>query len=694
MAYTNAIFHIKFVGGNDAARTALTTCTASNPSGTITRINKTAHGLVTGAVVDLTLFSAWLNNAFKITVVDANNFDLDATIWQATADNNGTVTPRGGMNWADAWATITSGPTAARIQPGDEFRVEKTVDAASLGQNATFTQYSSTVTLTTAVTKKIEDAVTSAGWTASANITLGTNATRKFGANALTVTPAGGFTTGKAAYSLISGGGTQNFSGYQYLNFWVRPIANNAIVANTWRICLCSDTTGDTIVNAFNVPAISAITSWHAFSIDLGSAMGASIQSVAIYAVVDPGTVAISINNIFAGNSTLGLNHLIGKSDEVYYTVQSIDGTTVKIDTSSSTTAASRGHTMATSTEAIYTRLPFMINQSTTWQTVSEAGNALSSRNHYSGGWDTGTNTRIGTTVFGNNVDSASTIVMSQHVKFSYFTFARFGTISPTANIFFDNVVFACCGIVSTTNIVYATYTDCTFLNSSGSIAMGGNVEFTRCRFENATAYGISYNVGNNFLNCIFSNNGSGSLTCSVTNRLQTGILRNCVLSDATEINMPALCGNMWSYNHDDTLGNHRGFFEGGSVSWQTSVFQGSDPGSWMAVVTSNVKAQYFPLEFILGEVACTASSLVTVKVWVKKDHATNIAAGIKVQDAEFNLIGITETLVTKANDTNWEELTLTFTPSEAGIVPIIASAWYVGASSNVYFGSITVTQA
>jgi hypothetical protein len=139
MAYTNGIFYINLASGSDAARTALTSCIASNPSGTITRITKTAHGLVTGAVVDLTLFTTWLNAAFKITVVDANSFDLDNTVWQATADADGTVTPRGGMNWTDAWLTFTTGASAARLATGDTLRIAKTADEVSLAQNATWT---------------------------------------------------------------------------------------------------------------------------------------------------------------------------------------------------------------------------------------------------------------------------------------------------------------------------------------------------------------------------------------------------------------------------------------------------------------------------------------------------------------------------------------------------------------------------
>lgn len=98
MAYTNAIYYVDLVNGSDTARTALTSCTVSNPSGSVTRVNKTGHGLVTGAVVTLSLFDTWLNNVWKITVVDTDNFDLDDATWQATSDTSGTVTPTGGMS--------------------------------------------------------------------------------------------------------------------------------------------------------------------------------------------------------------------------------------------------------------------------------------------------------------------------------------------------------------------------------------------------------------------------------------------------------------------------------------------------------------------------------------------------------------------------------------------------------------------
>lgn len=139
MSYSNATFHVddgseSGTPGSDAARLDLVGCTVSNPpSSVITRVNCVGHGLSTGAVVDLTGFDSWLNEPWKVTVFDADNFDLDGATWQATVDTSGTATPRGGSSWTDAWETISSGATSARIQPGDTIKVAKSGDPISIG---------------------------------------------------------------------------------------------------------------------------------------------------------------------------------------------------------------------------------------------------------------------------------------------------------------------------------------------------------------------------------------------------------------------------------------------------------------------------------------------------------------------------------------------------------------------------------
>lgn len=134
MAYTNATFYLDYESGSDAARTALTSVAVANNGSGLVRCTKAAHGLVTGAVVDVTLNYA---GAWIVTVIDSSNFDLVGSAYStATAV---TVTPRGGASKADAWQTITSGATSARLAAGDTVRVKASPDPTSLGQSATWT---------------------------------------------------------------------------------------------------------------------------------------------------------------------------------------------------------------------------------------------------------------------------------------------------------------------------------------------------------------------------------------------------------------------------------------------------------------------------------------------------------------------------------------------------------------------------
>ena len=694
MAYTSGVFRIDLVSGSDTARTALTSCTASNPSGSTTRINKTAHGLVTGAVVDLTLFTAWLNDAWKVTVVDADNFDLDGATWQSTADTSGTVTPRGGSSWTDAWLTVNTGATAARIQPGDEIRFSKTADPVSLGQNATWTDGSQTVTLTTAVTKKIEDAIS--GWTGAANVTVATNTNRKMGATSVQIAPAAAFTTGKLCYKTIDGGGSHDFSGYRYINFWMRS-ASGGISANTYKICLCSDTTGDTIVNEINIPNLTSSTAFQIMVLDYGGALSSGIQSVSIHCLVDPGAspVTFFVNNIFASNGDLSLKTLIGKTGDVNYNIQSIDGTTIKID-SNNMAATGRGYSGATSTETLYYLVPFDVTTTGTWATINEAGNTLMPYNHYIGGYNTSNDTRDGVTVLASTIMGTGTVFgvgSGNFSKFSYFTLARFGAGMSTFSISdFNNIIF--CGGQSFLNISSfsnSIYTSFKILNCSAAQAMGSKVKFIQCEFRNNSASAISAYPYTDIISCTFANNGTSSILVAGG----SPYLRNCTLSDSTEITYSSnVFVPAFSINHDDTLNNNWIFDNGATINWQTATFHGSEPGAWKFIITSSTRTSYKPVTLKIAEVACAASALVTVKAWVKKDHATNVAAQLYVLGELYTIGGVAADDATKASDTSWEELTITFTPTEAGVVPIYVDAWYVAGASNVYVGTITITQA
>lgn len=151
--------------------------------------------------------------------------------------------------------------------------------------------------------------------------------------------------------------------------------------------------------------------------------------------------------------------------------------------------------------------------------------------------------------------------------------------------------------------------------------------------------------------------------------------------------------GYAWSFDHDNVAGSHKGFAEGATWEWQTSTVHASEPGSWKGSCTSTVRSVYYPTTLPLGPFAVNASSLVTLKVWVKKDHATNVSAKFYVDGT--SLSGVSSTSATKADDTSWEELTLTFTPTEKGAIMAFVDIWCSSiTSANVYVGTATLTQA
>jgi hypothetical protein len=91
---------------------------------------------------------------------------------------------------------------------------------------------------------------------------------------------------------------------------------------------------------------------------------------------------------------------------------------------------------------------------------------------------------------------------------------------------------------------------------------------------------------------------------------------------------------------------------------------------------------------------AVGASTLVTFKIWVQRTN-TNVEGRVRLKgwvtpgvDAD-----VTATITAAAN--TWEELTVTCTPSDAGVVQIDLESYALGASTGtVYFGDATVTQA
>lgn len=122
----------------------------------------------------------------------------------------------------------------------------------------------------------------------------------------------------------------------------------------------------------------------------------------------------------------------------------------------------------------------------------------------------------------------------------------------------------------------------------------------------------------------------------------------------------------------------------------------GGTGSMWKLAVTSTDRNEKFPLTQPVAKIAVAAGSQVTVKAYMKKDHATNVGASLVCRVGQVAWSDGASDLHTDAStaDTSWHEVTLTFNPTEAGVVEIEMQAWYVGGNSNAYIEDMTITQA
>lgn len=210
-----------------------------------------------------------------------------------------------GTSFANRWKTLNGATT---VTAGDEIRVMASPDPTLVG-SATWTNNDPTITLGAAVTLDIDH---TGSWTGSTGVTCGDTAFGSMTATSLVAT--GSYAGTKAAYKALSG--STNLSGYQQLSLWYRYDAGSYDM----KLSLCSDTAGNTPVNEITLPR-TATGAWRPLVVDLGSALGSGIQSIA-FRSVSGGAAQITIANVTACKApsaadSLTHNSLVAKIDNL-----------------------------------------------------------------------------------------------------------------------------------------------------------------------------------------------------------------------------------------------------------------------------------------------------------------------------------------------------------------------------------------
>jgi hypothetical protein len=608
-------------------------------------------------------------------------------------------------------------------------------------------------------------------WTAATNVTTSLSTIdvaagdSKEGDCSDSIAIGAAFVTGKAAYKST---GTLNLSGYQQLSFYIKQTAGTSTVNGDISLRLCSDATGDTTVHTFNIPAIVVNNNWIPFTIDLGSSMSSTINSIALYVDTDRGAQTFLLSNIIACKApslpdSLNLQSLISKNttDELWYPIMSINGTRVMIGQganlgiNTSSTTHRGGYYGVTENVTTYKResikTPILNTVSTVNQSFAEGG-FVGNYINYEFGWDR-TNMSVqnldtfydGLNGFGYcfassnfnyiRINKLGMVRYQRPLRLAGCAFGNHGTIESvgsseysfditggTSENIFDvlkssssssqglALFFGCNGNIfnkfigtnHANNSIFMTqgcgYNRFNYIlsahnNYSIFIDGGSNNTFINGNFIQNAGDAVRYYVADNenYVNCTTTNNGSTYGMYLFNGEI---FLKNCTINDSLEFGCYTW-GNsrIYSSNHDNTSGNYLITTDAGIIRAQTNVRKTNSGYSWSLAPTSTTfRGSFYPLDFKIATVAVNANALVTIKAWMRRNNDL-LNLGLRIKGGQ--IAGVPNDItsyVTSTLDT-WQQVTLTFTPTEVGVVDISAECWG-GSSYTGYVDDLTIIQA
>lgn len=655
---------------------------------------------------------------------------MGLTYFVRTGGNNS----NDGLSYANA--KLNLGAAATLAVAGDAIRVAKTSDPTSMG-NALWTQSSNVIVLSQAATLLIDSC--DVAWTANTNVTSTVQAGAglyKTGTGAIKLVVAGAFTTGRIAHHTLA---STDFSGYQQATFWIQSTI--AVAAGVLALKLCSDTGGVTAVNTFTINEALIANTWRAVTIDLATNLDTAVQSVALYAISDPGAATIYMDNINAALASsnarsLTLTSLLGKNTagETFYPIMSIIGTSVVVNGSITAdpipTTPPQLYAGTTETVTTYKRetafgTPNNSSVTSSWGNIACTGTAALPIT-ISGGWDESTSmtTQTGTTwrTERTNKDMGLSIVSpAAYVNISKLNFTqhRFGVYITNANNITLNGVEMCGnseygaftdGVTPGAN----TYTNCIFVfHGTIGVSTGIRDTFTSPICNSNAVYGLYFNTWGNCtvtdpickLNLVdgidFSYSSGNRIYRPVTAlnaeasfhyNAGTNFVFGATTSEATETVIGTgtqyLGGRILSQD-DNATGVYKIFSPMGTITSTTVTREKPSGIAWKMSVTNTNASAIYPLQ--LGAIAkadgikiyCEANKLATVSARVMRDN-TGITLDLICPGGQITGVPVDVSTSASALANVYETITITFTPTQAGFVDVFLRA-YGGTTFSAY---------
>jgi hypothetical protein len=175
--------------------------------------------------------------------------------------------------------------------------------------------------------------------------------------------------------------------------------------------------------------------------------------------------------------------------------------------------------------------------------------------------------------------------------------------------------------------------------------------------------------------------------------------IRNTSVAESTKVStsFPAgstsFSGGLRIEKYEGVITDIRHWVFGGLIVSDAGADRHTASGiAWKISPTSALRISSTPIILPLTRVAVNANALVTVKAWMKR---SNTGLTGKLVCKKSQIAGVANEVsasVTAIADT-YEELTITFIPTETGVVEIEAQA-YGGTTYSLFIDDMTITQA
>lgn len=542
-----------------------------------------------------------------------------------------------------------------------------------------------------------------------------------------------------------------DLSGYTRISFWLYTGA--ATAATSYKICLCSDQNGQTIVNEFALPAYVSYNTWFPVVLDNGAALGSSIKSIALYT----NTTTVSASTMHFDNFTavksadqvdaITHNSMLSIRDakNFWYNVNYFtdEGFIAFDHGTNNQTDIAHQHGEASGTYPLWRREPILTDLPTGITSVAPGINLLLSGSPqltttWEGGWDPVSNTRNGETWFDGRrlgvVFSTTNIRYTSYTGFAFSRYYRMFAMNNSSGSYFDIIHQSCISQspdFSVTN--NATMYQRVVINSGSGVYAGGTTNTTYKYDYSWMNSGSSYS---GYQNTIIV--GSALLNPVAVFSIGAGYENNLVFGDmrftGTSISVNPITtttttgDNYWKFTDANTLGgaitgvidnatnlltpaattNSRQVLtnytfttpqvinmintDGGNFIYGDGYGQNNGMG-WRAKILNNTRFINYPLDVRVARIALKANQTTTVKLKVRNGTNTGQPAfGIR----GGQIAGIDQDIIVQANAadvTNWQDVVLTLTPTASGVVELTYFYWLTsGAVATSYFDGMEVS--